>query len=108
LMKAGDLLTCGATGLCHVFRPAMEALVQYPQDAKWGMVAPRIEPGKQLLKMQVDCQRARFIDQAQARRKLQEEGAAPTLMEISDAAGDLAKLTRLAFRGEHPANLLPI
>src|SRR6266566_894259 len=108
LIKTFNLFSRSAVACRHELGPTIFLLIDDGQGAECRLLSPRIQPGEQLLKMDISRHSPRFVDQAKARTPCQDRHAMPIPVSVASSLLDLYKNTRTASRQKCGLYLLPI
>src|SRR6266700_7091667 len=108
LIKTFNLFSRSAVACRHELGPTICLLIDDGQGAECRLLSPRIQPGKQLLKMDIKRHSSWFVDQAKTGTPCQDRHAMPTPVGIASSLLDLYKNTRIASRRKYCLYLLPI
>src|SRR6266550_780285 len=108
LIKTFNLFSRSAVACRHEFGPTIRLLIDDGKGAECRLLSPCIQPGEQLLKMDISRHSSRFVDQAKTRTPCQDCHVMPTAMGVASSLLDFDKDTRVASRQKCDLYLLPI
>ena len=107
-VKAPDFIGAPACRGRYEFRPAVAAPLQDFERRKWRLRSSLVEPGQQLLKAQLDGQRARLIDHPKPVCKLGDQHRPPASVRVADAARHFNEHARLFLHAEGRRDVVPV